>query len=86
MKYNRREIMKAAWSLYRRASALTFAEALHRAWAHAKMAMMRYDVIGYDIYCDRETVIARNVDADTAAQIEYRNRWRYDSVSMRLAA
>lgn len=38
MKYDLRAIMTRAWKLYRkaRAEALTFAEALHRAWLSAK--------------------------------------------------
>ena len=41
MKYNRSEIMKAAWELRRSyfARALTFAECLKRAWAKAKEEM-----------------------------------------------
>ena len=38
MKYDLRKIMTRAWRLYRKAAAeaLTFAEALHRAWLSAK--------------------------------------------------
>lgn len=40
MKYNKSEIMKAAWALYRKAqkwvSSLSFSECLRRAWANAK--------------------------------------------------
>lgn len=35
MKYNKREIMFRAWSLYRKGG-INFAEALHRAWNSAK--------------------------------------------------
>ena len=35
MKYNLREIMAHAWRIFRKA-AVTFAEALHRAWISAK--------------------------------------------------
>ena len=35
MKYNLSEIMKRAWGIFRKA-AVTFAEALHRAWMSAK--------------------------------------------------
>ncbi len=37
MKYNLREIMTAAWHIFRK-EAITFAEALHRAWISAKAA------------------------------------------------
>ena len=37
MKYNLREIMATAWRIFRK-SAVTFAEALHRAWISAKAA------------------------------------------------
>ena len=36
MKYNLREIMLRAWSLYRKGDGLSFAECLHRAWISAK--------------------------------------------------
>ena len=43
MKYNKREIMKAAWSLYNTSkmwvNSLSFAECLRRAWANAKEAI-----------------------------------------------
>ena len=42
MKYNKSEIMKAAWNLYRKAqkwvNTLRFAECLRRAWSDAKAA------------------------------------------------
>ena len=39
MKYNMSKIMKAAWNIFRKAAqkaAISFAEALHRAWLSAK--------------------------------------------------
>lgn len=36
MKYDLSRIMTRAWRIYRKAEALSFAEALHRAWLSAK--------------------------------------------------
>ena len=36
MKYNLSKIMLKAWKIYRKTRAISFAEALHRAWLSAK--------------------------------------------------
>lgn len=55
MKYNKSEIMKAAWSLYKMAqkgvSSLSFSECLHRAWANAKKAIINSKKILSDDCC-----------------------------------
>lgn len=63
MKYDLRAIMTRAWRLYRKAAAkaLTFAEALHRAWLSAKA----------------EPINARRIEAAKAAEgiTEAVNTW-----------
>lgn len=45
MKFNLSEIMAHAWRIFRKASGLTFAECLHRAWNSAKAAPMNAETI-----------------------------------------
>lgn len=47
MKYDMSKIMKKAWELYRKAVkvAITFGEALHRAWLIAKTADVNAEII-----------------------------------------
>lgn len=61
MKYDLRRIMTRAWRIYRKAEALGFAEALHRAWLSAKA----------------EPINARRIEAEKARQgvTEAVNTW-----------
>lgn len=48
MKYNMKEIMTKAWEIFRKAAkkvAITFAEALHRAWQTAKVAEINSQIV-----------------------------------------
>lgn len=48
MKYNMKDIMTKAWELFRKAAkkvAITFGEALHRAWLIAKTAEINNEII-----------------------------------------
>lgn len=55
MKYNKSEIMKAAWNLYKMAqkwvNSLSFSECLRRAWANAKTAIVNSKKILSDDCC-----------------------------------
>lgn len=98
MKYNRREIMKAAWTSYKMWSFVyknyTFSMALKHAWESARKQAERealrnhnrYDVVGTMIFNGKEHVIARDVDSDTAARIKYDNRLFYNFVEVRKIA
>ena len=80
MKYNRSEIMKAAWNKFNRFD-LTFAQALKLAWAEAKMAAARYNVFGQSIGCEA-VLIEGGVNADRAGELEWWNKTRYDRIWM----
>lgn len=55
MKYNKSEIMKAAWNLYKMAqkwvNSLSFSECLRRAWGNAKTAIVNSKKILSDDCC-----------------------------------
>lgn len=80
MKYNRSEIMKAAWNKFNRFD-LTFAQALKLAWAEAKMSAIRYNVFGQSIGCEA-VLIEGGVNADRAGELEWWNKTRYDRIWM----
>jgi len=84
MKFNRSEIMKAAWSKFRRFS-ITFAQALRMAWYEARIAAARYTVYGQRIG-QEAVVIASNVNDDRAAELEWRNKCSYDRIWRVMAA
>lgn len=96
MKYNRSEIMKAAWSNYRiwqYVPGYTFARALQLAWHYAKKAaeeaekaVVLYNVVGYKLHNGSERVIASGVDSDTAARLKWENGCQYDVVEIRKIA
>lgn len=83
MKFNRSEIMKAAWKKFNRFD-LTFAQALHLAWAEAKMAAARYNVYGEDFGCER-VLIASGVTQDRAGELEWFHKTRYDRIVVKAA-
>lgn len=81
MKYNRSEIMRTAHRKYS-SFTLTFAQALHMAWAEARMKAARYNVYGERFGMDGMVLIVGNVDMKHAAEIEEMNKCRYDRISI----
>ena len=95
MKYNRSEIMKAAWSNYRLwqyVPGYTFARALQLAWHYAKKAaeeakpVVLYNVVGYKLHNGSREVIAKGVNSDRAAEIKWQNQCQYDGIEIVKAA
>ncbi|HNW86698.1 MAG TPA: hypothetical protein PKJ47_07155 [Candidatus Limiplasma sp.] len=84
MKYNRSEIMKAAWRNYRRYS-VSFSEALRMAWYEAKKAAARYNVYGKRIHDDSMVLLLANVTDNTAQEYKYMNRNRFDVIQIKAA-
>lgn len=78
MKFNRSEIMKAAWRKFNRFD-LTFAQALRLAWAESKMAAARYNVFGQCIGCDA-VQIASGVNGDRAGELEWLHKCSFDRI------
>lgn len=85
MKYNRKEIMAAAWGKYRRCCCISFAEALRLAWVDAKAANRRYTVTGYRIYNDTVTVLCTDCTWDEAGETEWRQKYAYDHIDIKAA-
>ena len=81
--FNRRQIMKTAWH-YRRRFGHSMQQAMIRAWREAKMAMMRYNVIGQRFNREDET-IASGVTYERACELEWFNKYRFDNVVVRAA-
>ena len=84
MKYNRSEIMKAAWRNYRRYS-ITFAEALRMAWYEAKKAAARYNVYGKRIHDESVVLLLANATDSAAQECKYTNRFRFDAIQIKAA-
>lgn len=85
MKFNRSEIMTAAWRICRR-QGFAFAQALRMAWYQAKAAVQSYDVYGERIYDGSRERLASGVTYDEAGHIEWLNKHRFDNVYHVLAA
>lgn len=85
MKFSRSQIMNAAWNKYRCFN-ITFSQALSLAWREAKVAAMRFNVIGYRLRDGSETLVAGSVEIETANEITWRNRCAYDVIEVRVAA
>ena len=83
--YNRREIMDRAWGLYRTCKKVTFADALRMAWREARMALVRYNVYGENIYNGRRELLLSNATDEAAQQCKWMNKSRYDIVEVRAA-
>lgn len=81
MKYDRREIMRAAHRKCRHFD-LTFSQALHLAWVEAKLAASRYNVYGENIASDSRHLLASGVDWDEAGRTEWYNKYCYDRISI----
>ncbi len=84
MKYNRSEIMKAAWRNHR-CYAVSFSEALRMAWYEAKKAVARYNVFGFRIHDDSMVQLLANVANYAAQECKYLNRYRYDIITIKAA-
>ena len=83
MKFNRSEIMKAAWKKFSRFD-LTFAQALRLAWAEAKMKAARYDVWG-ESFNAHPVLIASGVTQDRAGELEWFYKTSYDRIVVKAA-
>lgn len=84
MKYNRSEIMKAAWQRVRKGWAMK--DALRVAWMDAKRPYLRYNVYGYQIYNDSLVLLRANCTDDQAGEAKWLNQYRYDRIDVKLAA
>ena len=84
MKYNRSEIMKAAWRNYHRYS-VSFSEALRMAWYEAKKAVARYNVYGMRIRDDSVVLLLANATDNAAQECKYLNRYRFDTITIKVA-
>lgn len=84
MKFNRSQIMKTAWSKFRRFS-ITFAQALRMAWYEARIAAARYTVYGQRIG-QESVVIASGVSNERAGELEWMNKCSYDRIWSVMAA
>ena len=84
MKFNRSEIMTAAWRKYRFFS-ITFAQALRLAWVEAKLNGARFTLWGQRIG-GRPELIASGVNDDRAGELEWLNKYRYDRIWRVMAA
>lgn len=82
--FNRREIMKTAWHYHRRFGQ-SMKLALTRAWREARMALVRYNVIGQRFGREDE-IIASGVSYDRAGELEWFSKCRYDNVKVVKAA
>ena len=82
MKYNRSEIMKAAWRNYRRYN-VSFSEALRMAWYEAKKAAARYNV--YSVHDDSVVLLLANATDNAAQECKYMNRYRFDAIQIKAA-
>ena len=74
MKYNRSEIMKAAWRNYRRYG-VSFSEALRMAWYEAKKAVARYIVYGMRIHDDSVVLLLANATDNAAHNMTKIGLW-----------
>lgn len=83
MKYNRREIMKAAWYKHRMFG-MEFSAALRLAWYDAKAAAPIHSVWGQRIGGEPE-LIARGVTLDRAGELEWQKKYHYDRITIKAA-
>lgn len=81
MKYNRSEIMKAAWNKFNRFN-LTFAQALRMAWYEAKKAVERFNVYGEQIFNGKRLVLASGVTYEKACMLKEHLKYRYDIIDI----
>lgn len=84
MKYNRHEIMKNAWNKVRRFN-MTMSTALRLAWYEAKNAVQTFNVYGERFGMEAPVMIASGVNFERASEIEWRNRNRYDRITVKAA-
>ena len=84
MKYNRSEIMKAAWRNYR-CNTVTFAQALRMAWYEAKKTAARYNVYGKRIHDDSVVLLLVNATDNAAQECKYLSRYRFDVIEIKVA-
>ena len=84
MKFNRSEIMKAAWCKCRRFD-ITFAQALRLAWMQDRLAATRYNVWG-ECFNGAPVLIASGVTDDRAGELEWLNKCCYDRLWRTTAA
>ena len=78
MKYDRRQIMKAAWRKYRCFS-IPFAQALRMSWYEARTAAARYNVYGQRIG-QEAVVLGCGVNTERAGELEWMNKCSYDRI------
>ena len=83
MKFNRSEIMKAAWKKYSRFD-ITFAQALRLAWVDAKMAVARFNVWGEN-FNEEPVLLGSNLTYDQAGELKWRKETSYDFVEIKAA-
>ena len=84
MKYNRSEIMKAAWRNYRH-YCVSLSEALRMAWYEAKKAAARYNVYAMSIHDDSVVLLLANATDNAAQECKYLNRYRFDAITVKAA-
>ena len=84
MKFNRSEIMKAAWDKHRRFGS-EMSVALRMAWYEAKAAITRYNVYGEMIGSGAVTLIESGVTYERAGYLEYACSGRYDRITVKAA-
>ena len=84
MKFNRSEIMKAAWNKVRRFG-MAKSTALRLAWYEAKIAAQTYNVYGESFGMEAPVLIASGVSFDRAGEIEWLNKYRYDRITVKAA-
>jgi len=85
MKYNKSEIMTRAWAIYRRYN-VSFADALRKAWKEAKIAALRYDVYGENMFYGQRKLLLANATHEEARKCEWYNKNSYDMIEIKVAA
>lgn len=84
MKYNRSEIMRAAWVKVRKGWRMS--DALRMAWHEAKAPNLRYNVYGYQVYNDSRVLLMACCTEREAGECKWWNQYRYDRIDTTLAA
>ena len=84
MKFNRSEIMKAAWAKFRRFN-IDFATALRQAWYEAKKLVLRFNVYGESLFGGKELLLSGGTD-EQVRDCKYYNQYRYDNIIVTVAA
>lgn len=84
MKFNRSQIMKAAWKKHAR-HGMDMSTALRIAWMEARQAVTRYNVYGERFGMDGPELIASGVSFDRAGEVEWLNKYRYDRITVKAA-